>query len=202
MRSILLVSLVAFSSASAGIINLGTVAGAATGFVFASTSASNNDNVVGVSPNNFVIFATQTGMAASLVNPVGVASGGTTEYRTTLSFTNSTGLPLYGILLELFDNGVLVTSNGYDFDFPQFDSGNTAPPWTMTLLNAGQLKFEGADLQNGFSINMAFNIDYPDPGVGGRFMMMTPLSNVPEPTTVTAGLLGLALVACGRWRRG
>jgi hypothetical protein len=177
--------------------------------------APNNDNVVGLSPNEF--FLTQKDYHG--IGPVDltfdvVNSVGTTEYAFKEGVANSTGLPWVGYHIELgygFDAAFVKSTlgDGLDFDAPDYDSGlqfDPAPgfyfpvstPTTEDDIVAGG----GVMPSGGFAI-FRFSVDVPD-GITQFTVRQSPIPGgiVPEPCTCVMGALGLfSLLMCRRQRK-
>ena len=204
MRSILLLSLLGLPGARAGIINSWSLPpGLGSVSVFNSPGNSNNDNIGGASPNLLSGNLNFAAMTAGILTPVGSSTGGTTEYNAVFNIVNNTGQAWGGLLFEIYVGSTLQTGNGFDFDFPDFDSPvSTTPLWSLNLQNAGQLLFQGPALPSGQSVSVTFNLDYPDLLGVPTNMRITPLASVPEPAAWSAMAMGLGLLACCLRKRG
>jgi hypothetical protein len=197
------------STLTAGqIVNFNWYSGVAS---FAATPvvapvAPNNDNVIGLSPNEF--FVTQKAYFAN--GPVDttfdvVPSGGTTEYAFKEGVNNGTGAPWLGYHIELgFGHDATFTKSlpgdGLDFDAPDYDSGlqfAPAPGFYFPVAAAtteDDIVAGGGIMPNGgFAGYFRFSVDVPD-GITQFTVRQSPIG-VPEPGSLALMLIGvLALV--------
>jgi hypothetical protein len=176
--------------------------------------APNNDNVAGLSPNEF--FLTQKNYTA--IGPVDLTfdvlnTGGTTEYAFKEGVANSTGLPWVGYHIELgygFDAAFVksLPGDGLDFDAPEYDSGllfNPAPGFyfpTATPTTEDDIVAGGGVMPNGgFAGYFRFSVDVPD-GITQFTVRQSPIVGgvVPEPCGCVLGSLGLFSFLMYRWR--
>jgi hypothetical protein len=164
--------------------------------------APNNDNVVGLSPNEF--FVTQKAYFAN--GPVDttfdvIASGGTTEYAFKEGVNNGTGAPWIGYHIELgfgHDAGFVksLPGDGLDFDFPHYDSGllfNPGPGFyfpVATNTTEDDIVASGGIMPNGgFAGYFRFSIDVPD-GIMQFTVRQSPIG-VPEPGSAALAIIAL-----------
>jgi hypothetical protein len=171
--------------------------------------APNNDNAVGLSPNEF--FVTQKAYFAN--GPVDttfdvVTSGGTTEYAFKEGVSNGTGLPWIGYHIELgfgHDASFVksLPGDGLDFDFPHYDSGllfNPGPGFYFpiaTNTTEDDIVASGGIMPNGgFAGYFRFSIDVPD-GITQFTVRQSPIG-VPEPCSVALVTLGLVGISAAR----
>jgi hypothetical protein len=175
-------------------------------------SAPNNDNVVGLSPNE--IFITQKNYFA--VGPVDLTfdvsnTGGTTEYAFKEGVFNGTGLPWIGYHLELgygFDATYVksLPGDGLDFDAPDFDSGLQFAPgpgfyFPTALATEDDIVASGGVMPNGgFAGYFRFTVDVPD-GITTFTVRQSPIA-APEPCSCIFALIGLVGFALCRRRGG
>lgn len=170
-------------------------------------SAPNNDNVVGLSPNEF--FLTQKDYHA--ISPVDLTfdvsnTGGTTEYAFKEGVANSTGLPWVGYHIELgfgFDAGFVKSTlgDGLDFDAPDYDSGlqfAPGPGFYFPIASAtteDDIVAGGGVMPNGgFAGYFRFTVDVPD-GITQFTVRQSPIPS-PEPSSlilVSLGAFGFAV---------
>jgi hypothetical protein len=172
--------------------------------------APNNDNVVGLSPNEF--FLTQKNYTG--IGPVDltfdvVNSGGTTEYAFKEGVANSTGLPWVGYHIELgygFDAAFVKSTpgDGLDFDFPDYDSGlQFAPspgfyfPIAANISEDDIVAGGGVMPNGGFAGYFRFSVDVPD-GITQFTVRQSPIA-APEPASALLAILaGMMLVGMRR----
>ena len=153
--------------------------------------ASNNDNVVGISPNGILV----TQKAYNGIGPADIVffvepSGGVTEYYFMEGVDNMTSSPWSSYRMELgFGVGTSFTlsptGDGLDFDAPDFD---TPADFTFNFPTLSEsedvLVASGGTHSNvlGFSFaNYFFSIDVPD-GISEFTLRQIPIAEVPEPT--------------------
>src|SRR5262245_6528971 len=163
--------------------------------------APNNDNVVGLSPNEF--FLTQKDYHG--IGPVDLTfdvsnTGGTTEYAFKEGVQNSTGLPWVGYHIELgygFDAGFVKSTagDGLDFDAPDYDSGlQFAPPPgfyfpVASATTEDDIVAGGGVMPNGgFAGYFRFTVDVPD-GITQFTVRQSPIA-APEPTAAMLAVAG------------
>lgn len=166
--------------------------------------ALNNDDVVGDSPNPFIVTQKHyTGIGpVDLVFDV-LDTGGVTEYRFQEGVQNSTGFDWTSYHLELgFGTGVgfvkSTLGDGLDFDSPDFNStvdfapiGGTMPFPTVTVTEDDIFAGGGVQPDFAFAGMFIFHVDVPD-GITEFTIRQSPIVDVvPEPATCVtlAGLL-------------
>jgi hypothetical protein len=172
----------------------------------------NNDNVIGLSPNEF--FITQKNYTA--IGPVDLTfdvinSGATTEYAFREGVFNGTGVPWVGYHIELgFGHDATFTKStigdDLDFDAPHYDSGllfNPPPTFAFpiaSILTEDDIIASGGVMPNGgFAGDFRFSVDVPD-GITQFTIRQSPIG-VPEPGSILLGVFGLAPAALRRRRR-
>ncbi len=173
-------------------------------------SAPNNDDVVGLSPNE--VFITQKNYIG--IGPVDLVfdvrdSGGVTEYAIREGVFDGTGVDWSAYHVELgFGHGAgfvkSTAGDGLDFDAPDFNSPtsfNPSPGFFPTLISAEDDLYASGGVMPTFSFAgyFRFNVDVPD-GITSFTIRQTPVA-VPEPSSLVlaaAGVVGLAVI---RWRR-
>ncbi|TVQ76475.1 MAG: choice-of-anchor F family protein [Phycisphaeraceae bacterium] len=165
----------------------------------------NNDDVVGLSPNQ--IFILQKNYQA--IGPVDLVfhlidSGGTTEYAFIEGVSNGTGIDWNGYRLELGfgvgDDFVKSTSgDGLSFDAPDYNSPFTFPAFSTVSVTEHDVTASGGIIPAfAYASGIVFHIDVPD-GISSFTLRQSPLP-VPAPGTGLVGALAL-LVATPRRRR-
>ena len=170
--------------------------------------ASNNDNVVGISPNGILV----TQKAYNGIGPADIVffvepSGGVTEYYFMEGVDNMTSSPWSSYRMELgFGVGSGFTlsppGDGLDFDAPDFD---TPADFTFNFPTLSEsedvLVASGGTHSNvlGFSFaNYFFSIDVPD-GISEFTLRQIPIAEVPEPSSlIMAACCGVALLRTRR----
>ncbi len=169
-------------------------------------SAPGNDNVVGDSPNQFLVIQKDY----TAIGPVDLVfdlidDGGTTEYIILEGVSNSSGIDWTGYHIELgFGVGAgfvkSTAGDGLDFDAPDFDStvdfnpgGFFFPTFTQTeddLIASG-----GIHPDTAYAGNYIFHIDVPD-GISQFTLRQSPIAN-PVPLPAAVWFFGLALTGLG-----
>ena len=169
-------------------------------------SAPGNDNVVGDSPNQFLVIQKDY----TAIGPVDLVfdlidDGGTTEYIILEGVSNSSGIDWTGYHIELgFGVGAgfvkSTAGDGLDFDAPDFDStvdfnpgGFFFPTFTQTeddLIASG-----GIHPNTAYAGNYIFHIDVPD-GISQFTLRQSPVAN-PVPLPAAVWFFGLALTGLG-----
>jgi hypothetical protein len=174
--------------------------------------APNNDNMTGLSPNEF--FLTQKNYNA--IGPVDLTfdvtnTGGTTEYAFREGVFNGTGLPWIGYHIELgFGHDATFTKStigdGLDFDAPHYDSGllfNPPPTFAFpvaTILTEDDIVASGGVMPNGgFAGDFRFSVDVPD-GITQFTVRQSPIP-FPEPGSAVLLLLAIIPTTIQRSRR-
>ena len=142
--------------------------------------------------------------------PVGVNTGGVTEYAFREGVFNGTGLNWSGYHLELgFGYDATFTKSlpgdGLDFDAPDFNSPlsfNPAPGFFPTAFATEDDVYASGGIMPTFSFagNFLFSVDVPD-GITSFTIRQSPVA-VPEPSTSAAmALLGVVGVVIYRRRQ-
>lgn len=167
--------------------------------------APNNDDVVGLSPND--AWVTQKNYVA--IGPVDLVfdvtnSGGVTEYAFREGVFNNTTLNWSSYHIELgFGNGIgfvkSLAGDGLDFDAPDYNSPlnfNPAPGFfpSATATEDDIIASGGVMPYLSFAGYFRFTVDVPD-GITSFTIRQSPVA-VPEPSTwvlASLGLLGLAI---------
>ena len=169
-------------------------------------AAPGNDNVVGDSPNQFLVIQKDY----TAIGPVDLVfdlidDGGTTEYIILEGVSNSSGIDWTGYHIELgFGVGAgfvkSTAGDGLDFDAPDFDStvdfnpgGFFFPTFTQTeddLIASG-----GIHPNTAYAGNYIFHIDVPD-GISQFTLRQSPVAN-PVPLPAAVWFFGLALTGLG-----
>jgi hypothetical protein len=159
---------------------------------------TNNDNNVGISPNEFMVLQKHyTGIGpVDLVFDV-VDTGGTVEYAFYEGVQNSTGLDWSGYHIELgfgFGAGFVKSGSGdgLDFDAPDYDSPVDFNPGlsffpSTTVTEDDIIAFGGIMPDTAYAGNFIFHVDVPD-GITEFTVRQTPIA-IPEPASI--GLIGL-----------
>ena len=162
-------------------------------------AAPNNDDVVGVSPNE--LFVTQkhyTGVGPVDIEFTVEPTGGTTEYTIYEGVSNSTGFAFDTYRLELgFGMGSdfvqSAPGDGLDFDAPDYNLPTSFAPFFGTVAVAEDvITASGGSLPDGaFSLPyFQFAIDIPD-GISSFTLRQVPTA-VPEPVSASLmAMLGL-----------
>lgn len=162
-----------------------------------------NDNVIGDSPNEFLVIQKDY----TAIGPVDLVfdlidDGGTTEYKIVEGVSNSTGIDWTGYHIELgFGVGAgfvkSTAGDGLDFDSPDYDStvdfnpgGFFFPTYAQTeddLIASG-----GIHPNTAYAGNYIFHIDVPD-GISQFTLRQSPVANpVPLPAGVWLFLSALS----------
>jgi hypothetical protein len=192
-------------------------AGEITGFTWSSGIASvgvqpivppvapNNDDVIGVSPNE--VFIPQKNYVG--IGPVDIEftvtnSGGVTEYHFREGVFNGTGIPWTDYHMQLGTGmGTAFLSStpgdGLDFDFPELSSPVSMGPFTSVVVAEDSI-----DAYNGvvpplvYVGYLHFHIDVRD-GISSFTLRQYPTIDVPEPgSLLLSGMSVLGLLR--RWR--
>lgn len=195
------------------LVAAGVRAGAITGVTWYSGVASvageivtppvspNNDNVIGVSPNEFRVLQKDY-MAVGPVDLVFnvIDTGGVTEYLVIEGVQNNTGLNWSGYHVELgFGYGASfvksVSGDALDFDAPDYDSlfdFNPLPGFfpTVAVTEDDIIASGGIMPDLSYAGDFLFHVDVPD-GIDSFTIRQSPLA-VPEPATLS--LLALSSV--------
>ena len=205
------------------VLTAGSVqAGQITGFAWYSGIASvaattiappvspNNDNVVGLSPND--AWITQKNYVG--IGPVDLVftvanSGATTEYAFREGVFNNTGIPWTGYHLELgFGHDLTYTKSpsgdDLDFDDPSYDSPLNFNPAPFTFFPTATATEDdifaggGVMLPLTFAGDFRFTVDVPD-GITSFTIRQSPIG-VPEPGCAAMLMIGLLVSASCRRR--
>ena len=193
MRVCILTFFLLTAAKAATIVGFGPVTGAATGGLGSlTTTAPNNDNVVGVSPNG-LSFGLAVNSIGSISHPLlGDGLPGVSEYTLFVLIQNNLALPIVSWTFHL-------PGTPYDFDTPDLDAPVLSSlGWAPVQHTDAILKFQGGALAPGQSMTFQFNVDVPAGNLG--FSSDFEVASVPEPSTWVL-TMGALLVGAGRMRR-
>ena len=211
-RVVAALSLVTATSLQAGEITgfswYSGVASVASTTIYPPVTA-NNDDVVGLSPNE--VFITQKNYVA--VGPVDLVfdvtdTGGVTEYDIKEGVFNNTGLNWTGYHIELgFGHDATyvksLSGDGLDFDAPDHNSPlffNPAPGFFPSATATEDDIYAGGGVMPylSFAGHFHFAVDVPD-GITSFTIRQSPIV-VPEPSTFILASVGLISLAVYRRR--
>jgi len=169
------------------------------------TPELNNDDVNGTSPNEIKILQKDyTGIGPVDINFTVIDSGGTTEYLFTEGVQNNTGVDWtdyhiqlgYGVGADFVPSGL---GDGLDFDSPDYNSPFSFAPFTTVVVAEDDIDvYDGLIPDFTFVSPFVFHVDVPD-GITTFTIRQFPTTDaVPEPSSVSLALAGIA--ALGRCR--
>lgn len=187
-----------------------------------STSAPNNDNSIGTSPNQIIGFPglSCTPKTFQEIAPIDTVlfvelSDGTTEYFFTETVVNDTDSTWIDFHFELgfgtrdnfrrFDEVPLPFNIAVpDFDTPNRDPAPTSSKFTNLIHQDISLWWSGGSVAPGETVDFTFSVDVPDDFLGldlyNNFTIRQVPTVTPEPSSIL-GLVALGGIALGSSRK-
>lgn len=181
-----------------------------TGVAAPDPSDVDNDNVAGVSPNTVGIDLTVNALNQNDLVFTPFFTAGTTEYTSTVTLFNNTGVAWSSFSLEIGEGGFNGTTDTFslhaandatftNFDYPDEDSPFTSPDFATVSVASNRIVYSDGFVDVGGSTTFQFQVDVPtnQPFVTFRGTVTA----VPEPSTFAAMSAATGLIGIGFWRK-
>lgn len=181
-----------------------------TGVDAPTPSDIDNDNVQGVSPNTVGINLLVNGLTRNDLVFTPFTTPGTTEYTSTVTLLNNTGVAWKSFSLEIGEGGFDGTTDTFvrhadndstftNFDYPDQDSPFSSPDFSNVSVASNIIVFSDGIVGVGETTSFQFQVDVPtnQPFVTFRGTVAA----VPEPSTFAALSAATGLIGFGFWRK-